>query len=530
MKKDDPYYNRIVDDPYYQRFVNPSWTQSTIYRAEDAFRAYLQFYEQEKELSLVPESALKRMEEDRKKPLLKQGLVEQEWLEFVEWLRTKYEKRNKGRNERLAPASIRGFANVIKQFYAESRYPFSAKIKLPRVIRQDKHGRTANQKVNLRAKDVKELLNVMKSNRDKAVTLLLFQSGMDVATAFSLKYGDIKKDFEAGKDHLILSVKRKKTTVFYRTCIGRDSVKAIRAYLKERTASRWRCDRCKASWNVKRNKCPSCSKKGITEHSITEYRNQLSPDSYLFVPNNRNRKMAQGNFDQRFRRYGLLAGIVTEEQLKKADMNPGRPYALRAAFRSILGLKGMNQDLINYMMGHSVAYNGADLGMSDDEIREIYQQHEEHLSVSEVRELADVRQEFEEKHKRQEYINAGMEKRIKELENQGKQRVKVMAGEKSELDAKIKQDIREAVDSDLEVLKDATQGFFNEIHKRDLVIDDLKHRLSELEKKEKDRAQLLAGTGSTLDVQTILQIFKAVESDPELLKEVKKKSEKMGDK
>jgi len=174
-------------------------------------------------------------------------------------------------------------------------------------------------------------------------------------------------------------------------------------------------------------------------------------------------------------------------------------------------------------MGHSVAYNGAYLGMSDDEMREIYQQYEEHLSVSEVRELADVRKEFDEKYERQEYVIAGMEKRLKELEDQEKQRVKLMAGNQSELNAKTRQNIREAVDSDPEVLKDATQGFFNEIHKRDLVIDDLKHRLSELEKKEKDRAQLLTGTGSTLDVQTILQIIKAVESDPELLKEVKKR-------
>jgi len=182
------------------------------------------------------------------------------------------------------------------------------------------------------------------------------------------------------------------------------------------------------------------------------------------------------------------------------------------------------------MMGHSVAYNGAYLGMSDDEMREIYQQYEEHLSVSEVRELADVRKEFDEKYERQEYVIAGMERRLKELEGQEKQRVKLMAGDQSKLDAKIRQNIREAVDSDPEVLKEATQGFFTEIHKRDLVIDDLKHRLSELEKKEKDRAQLLTGMGSTLDVQTILQIIKAVESDPELLKEVKKKSEKMGDK
>ena len=151
--------------------------------------------------------------------------------------------------------------------------------------------------------------------------------------------------------------------------------------------------------------------------------------------------MAQGNFEQRFRKYVLLAGIVTEEQLQKADINPGRPYALRAAFRSILGLKGVNQDLIDYMMGHSVAYNGAYLGLSDDEMLEVYQQHEEHLSVSEVRELADVRKELNEKIERQDYEIAGMKEELKEtkklLSNLSQSLVTTNGGEEQKAAEKI---------------------------------------------------------------------------------------------
>ena len=418
MKESDPYYKRIAEDPYYRRFVNPSWSRSSVYRAESVFRTYLQFYEEVKGLTLTPGDLLKRLEEDRKKPPLERGLIEQEWLEFIAWLQTTFTKRRKGANKRLAPKTIRDYGNVTRQFYTEFGYVLSSKATLPLQIRRDRYGRKENRKINIRAKDVKNLLNVMKSNRDKALTLALFQSGMDPSTTFSLRYGDIQKEFEGGTVPLVMNVKRSKTSVSHRACLGRDALKALKVYLTERTAPRWKCELCEASWGVKRNTCPYCSKKRVTDHKITEYREDLTPDSFLFIAKNLNKEMAIGNFDQRFRRYGVLAGLVTEDQLKKADKNPARPYALRSAFSSILGLKGMDRDYIEYLMGHSVPYNGAYLGMSDDELRELYQQYEEHLSVSEVRELEDVRKEFEGKMKKQQYLIEGMEKRLNETESQ----------------------------------------------------------------------------------------------------------------
>jgi len=78
----------------------------------------------------------------------------------------------------------------------------------------------------------------------------------------------------------------------------------------------------------------------------------------------------------------------------------------------------------------------------------------------------------------------------------------------------------ETVDSDPEVLKETTQVVLNEIQEWTLVIDELEHQLSELEKKERDRAQLLTGTASTLDVQTIHQIIKTVEFDQSMVVKV----------
>ena len=421
MRKSDPYYERVVGDPVYSRFANPGWSPDHQSRCGRVFRAYRTFYEQEKGLTLNLSQLLERAEEDRTKGHLNRGKLEQEWMEFVSWLQTSYVKAHKGATKQLASSTIRDFGSIIKQFYKDFGYPLSSKARLPNKIRNDRYGRQANRKIIMRPKDIKALLNVMKSNREKAMTLVMFQSGMDISTTLSLTYGHIKQEYEAKKMPMVLHVRRVKTSVAHRTCLGRDAVEAIRAYLTERTSLRWECGHCGSSWGVKRLSCPFCKKKGVTDHIIKEYREELTTESYLFIPQSQNRKMAESNFEQRFRRYGLLANLVTEEQLKKADMNPARPHALRSAFSSIMGLQGMDRDFIEYFVGHKVPYRGAYLGMSDDELREFYHKYEQHISVTEIRELEDISKEFQEKFQRQEYLIEGMDKRLKETEQQLKE-------------------------------------------------------------------------------------------------------------
>jgi len=60
-----------------------------------------------------------------------------------------------------------------------------------------------------------------------------------------------------------------------------------------------------------------------------------------------------------FRDLVLRAGIISKERLKQADINPARPYALRAAFSSITRYHGVDRDTIDYFMGHRMPYNSA---------------------------------------------------------------------------------------------------------------------------------------------------------------------------
>ena len=432
---------------------------SSVTRFKRAFLTYFEFYENVKDLELTPEMALKRKIEDMKNPPLEQGLVEREWLEFVQWLKEGYTKKKMKNTKTLGSNTIQQYSSAIKAFYSEFGYPLSAIATLPKSIRSDKQGKIENAKIEIRAKDVKELLNVMRTNKDKAISLIMFQSGMDLSTTFSLKYGDVKHGLKEGKERVIIRVKRGKSNISYRTCLGRDSLKAIRVYLREREETRWKCSLCGYSWRVKRKTCPYCKKKGITKHTIQTQKIKLNSDDYLFISHKKNITTEISNFEQRFRSYGLLAGLVTEEQLKKADFNPARPYALRSAFSSILGYKKMDRDLIEYLMGHTNRYNGAYLRYSNDEIITTYKEFEEHLSVSEIHELKDVEQRFDEKMKKHQ-------------------------------DVYLKQ------------------------------IEDLEKRLKEMEERERNKAEVIRGDDSKIDVQTVLKVIETIESNPRLLKEL----------
>ncbi len=404
------------DDPYYQRFTKPSWTKNTQNRCIAAFKAYFEFYKQEKGLVLTPEKALKRIEGDRKKPILEQGDVEREWLEFAQWMKDKYKKKH-FKSSSISAATVIAYTQMIKTFYKDFGFPLSHLATLPRSIRDDR-GKLSNRKIKIRAKQAKALLDTMRNNKDKAITLLMFQSGMDLSTVFSLTYGDVKKALESDEAPVIIEIKREKTKVIYKTCLGRDALHALQIYLREREEIRWKCDHCGASWRMKRKSCPYCKKKGVTDHSVQEHRAELSSESFLFISEQKSMRAGINNFSDRFKKYALLSGVVSEDEVKKADFCPARPYALRQAFSSILNSVGVPDAIREYMMGHCDKYNGAYFHLSDKELLKHYKKCEEELSVSEVRELEDVEQRFKNELRKRDLIIEGLEKRLNENEKQ----------------------------------------------------------------------------------------------------------------
>ena len=93
--------------------------------------------------------------------------------------------------------------------------------------------RVTNKRMRLTNMDVKRLLDHYHSPRDRAVILCMFQSGMDVSTLYSLKYGDVAEGLAKGEHPLRFNLYRPKTGTEYYTFLGKDACEALKAYLND---------------------------------------------------------------------------------------------------------------------------------------------------------------------------------------------------------------------------------------------------------------------------------------------------------
>ena len=386
-------HKRIEQDDKFLSFLKRTSSNGTQRLDKRAMRFYLQFLESAKGIELMPGDLLKRYDDDRSKEISNRGHPEEEWIEFVHWLQNskKHDLRGNLTDDYLSPASVRSCGGSIKSFYSWHGMTLSRKAQAPRIVRRATP-KLENMKFEYRPENVKKLLAVMKNNRDKAITLVMFQSGMDISTALSLTWGQVRRAVENDEAPLLVHVTRQKTGLMYRTLLGKDAIDAIKTYVRERTMTRYVCDECGRSSGDKRNICPECR-----SEVMKPFKETLESDTPLFNPKNDMGTMLNPSYQRVLRRCAVLANLVTVEEMQKADINPARPHALRSAFESILSLHGANQGLIDSLMGHETQYGGAYKSASNDELRQMYSKYEKHLSVNDSQDFQDVREEFSER-------------------------------------------------------------------------------------------------------------------------------------
>lgn len=292
-------------------------------------RAYIEF------TGLNPEELIDEAEEDRQKPRRERGRPEQRLAEFWNHL------LKKGYSKSLASLYI----TAMRSFYRRNGFPIMTKAPKASVKKE-------NRKRALAPADVKKLVDHAPTLRDRAIILMMFQGGFDVSTICSLNYGDVARELEAGIEPLMIGVVREKEEVEYTTFVGSDAVEALRAYLDERRS------------------------KG----------EELRLDVPLFVKEGSKKKTRQritpNLIQNMLRDVALKAGLVTQEELENADLNPCRPHALRSSFSTILRLNGFDPLVIDYMQGHMLPYGGAYLIPPPEKLREMYAEVEPQLSIS----------------------------------------------------------------------------------------------------------------------------------------------------
>jgi len=322
------------------------WLNNVKDGSKPAYRAGLRLFCQWCNLS--PTQLLDEAEEDRKKSRRERGKPEARLMEFYNYLI----------NEKKAKKTATLYFTAVRSFYKWNGFPLT--VKTPKAAPKKE-----NRKAVITPEIVKKLVNHAPTLRDRAIILFLFQGGFDVSTLCSLNYGDVKGELGAGKTPMMIYVVRGKEEVEYFTFVGRDAVEALNAYLNDR--------------KVKGEKLEYDTPLFIKDKAKRRKRERINPH----------------HIQNMLRETAIKAGLITKDVMDKVDFNPYRPHALRAAFSSILRLNGFDPMLVEFMMGHSIPYNGAYLIPPPEEVRGKYAEVEAQLSISTaVKDVSEIEEKL----------------------------------------------------------------------------------------------------------------------------------------
>lgn len=272
---------------------------------------------------------LKDVEAQREKnkdlpPAERRRYFEETINDFIKWM------QDLGYANNPIRGSLTALQNLLKYYDVPISYSF---VKMPPPI-----SRKSNHKHQWRIEEIKEFVAGAKSYRDKAIVMVMFQSGMAVGEICSLDYGDVSQKLNSGELPLLINVVRTKNSNEFKTLIGADAVKYLKLYLGTRV--------------------------------------NLSDESPLFTKEGTEKRMTEGAIQMRLRE--LADNIFGIDEGK---MNPYRPHSLRSAFRSRLTGK-TDGDLIKFWMGDVLGPKaGAYLNLPNEEHRLLYKAVEHRLSI-----------------------------------------------------------------------------------------------------------------------------------------------------
>jgi len=263
----------------------------------------------------------------------KKDLPPEEWRryfeetinEFIEWMQ----------DHGYANNPIRGSLTALQNLFLYYNVPISYRfVKMPPPIARKKNG-----KHKWRVQDVKKFRDGADNYRDKAIIMVMFQSGMAVNEISNLTYGDVAEQLNSGELPILIDMVREKNSNPFKTLIGADAAKDLMLYLDTR---------------------------GELKEGDPLFATQIGSED----------KIAPDTIQWMFRELaGKIFGYSDDE------MNPYRPHSLRAAFRSKL-IGKTDTDLIKFWMGDVLGPKaGAYLNLPDEDHKELYKAVEKHLSI-----------------------------------------------------------------------------------------------------------------------------------------------------
>ena len=342
-------------------------TKHSYTSAMDAYREYTK---------LNPTQMIDEAELDLEKKVRERGVPEQRIKGFREWLLTKYQQKTRGSRDpnkrRLDKIGVSEklaltYSAAIKGFYRDNGFKLDLKLgKAPK--------KRVNFKLIIRTPEVSKLLNATTSLRDKAIVKFMYESTQGVSEVCSPNYGDIAKHEENSMEVWQFHIIRKKTGTEYYTEIGEETIELLKLYFAERERSGEKLT-------------------GLSPLFVKEGRQKLS-----------RQRITPNLIEATLKSLAIRSGLVTEEQMKLADINPCRPHALRAGGMSVLKLAGYNEEAVEFRAGHELSeQRQAYWKTRPEELRELFRKHYDSLrikgttpfDIQEVKKLRDMLAEKE---------------------------------------------------------------------------------------------------------------------------------------
>jgi len=236
---------------------------------------------------------------------------EERLKQFRTWLE---KEKNIGRN------SIGTADGVIKSFYS-ANYA-ALKTKPPKTWRTTRRSTPTRE-------DLKRMVEVCDLNRDKAVIMVLAQTGMSIDTVKTFTWKAISKEYDKKIEPLHFHALREKTMTEFDTFVGSDGLTCLRPYIQEK-----------------------------------KDKNKLDPDKPVFDISER-----------------TIQNIVRHSSLASGMDPHSSPHNLRKFFSTYLALAKVPQQQIDYWMGHVIAYGGAYFVPPVESQRQLYQENEKAISI-----------------------------------------------------------------------------------------------------------------------------------------------------
>jgi len=219
----------------------------------------------------------------------------------------------------------------VKSFYSYNNVPL--KLRTPKHTTREREPHTVEQ--------IKALMKIV-DVRERAFIMLLKDSGMSREDAVMLRYGDIKAEYEAGKEVIHLKVVRQKESIEYDTFIGKNAIESIKAYLEYR-----------------------------------QRRGETITDNTPIIATLKGKALTPENFSTIFDRLSDKAGFKTS------------PHRFRKYFESHLALSAPSI-LVKYWLGHSLGVEKSYFMPPLEKQREKYAESYKEIDISEKPSLNDI--------------------------------------------------------------------------------------------------------------------------------------------